>query len=93
MQSRRSQFNSQDLINTQGLKISENAKYRLCPANGLARLLHGHKVAVWSQVGDVDIVTPISTSVLKYIHTQIKCIFYALFLSRFYHNKSLLVII
>ena len=50
-------------------------------------------MAVWSQVGDVDIVTPISTSVLKYIHTQIKCIFYALFLSRFYHNKSLLVII
>ena len=59
----------------------------------MARPLHGHKVAVRSQIGDIDIVTPISSSVLKYIHTQIKCIFYALFLSRFYHNKSLLVII
>ena len=59
----------------------------------MARPLHGHKVAVWSQIGEIDIVTPISTSVLKSIHTQIKCFFYALFLSRFYHNKSLLVII
>ena len=59
----------------------------------MARPLHGHKVAVRSQIGEIDIVTPISTSVLKSIHTQIKGIFYALFLSRFYHNKSLLVII
>ena len=60
----------------------------------MARPLHGHKVAVRSQnIGEIDIVTPISTSVLKSIHTQIKCIFHALFLSGFYHNKSLLVII
>ena len=31
----------------------------------MARPLHGHKVAVRSQIGEIDIVTPISTSVLQ----------------------------
>ena len=58
-------FDSLGRTNTQGLKTTEKWRYCLCPANGetFAWLGLTSKMAVWSPVGDVKIVWPISAFV------------------------------
>ena len=60
-------FDSRDRINTQGLKITEKWRYCLCSANGqtFAWLGWPRKMAFSSPVGDVKIVSLISTFVLN----------------------------
>ena len=62
--------------NTQSLKLTEKWGYFLCLANGstFAYLGRQRKMAVPSPVGNVKIVSPISTSLLNTL-TQIKCFF------------------
>ena len=60
-------FDSQGRASTQGLKITENWRYSLCTASGwtFAWLGWPRKMAVPSQVGNVNIVSPISTFLLN----------------------------
>ena len=70
-------FDSRNRTNTQGLKMTEKWRYCFCPANGwtFAWLGWPRKMAIPSPVGDVKIVSSISTFVLKYTEAQIKSIF------------------
>ena len=60
-------FDSRGRTNTQGLKITEKWRYSLCPAGGwtFAWLGWPRKMAVPSPLGDVKIVSTISTFVLN----------------------------
>ena len=60
-------FDSRGRTNTQGLKITEKWRYSLCPAGGWTFTWLGwpRKMAIPSPIGDVKIVSPISTFVLN----------------------------
>ena len=75
-------FNSQGRTNTQGLKITEKWRYFLCPAGGwtFAWLGWPRKMAVPSPLGDVKIVSPISTFVLNTLTLKKSALFYFIYL-------------
>ena len=56
-------FNFRGWTKTPGLRITEKWRYCLCTANGWPR-----KIKVTSTVGDIKIVSPVSSFVLKTIH-------------------------
>ena len=67
-------FDSRDQTNTQGLKITEYWRYALCTANSqtFARLGWPRKIVVPSPVGDVNIVSSISTFMLNTLDTRMR---------------------
>ena len=77
-------FDSLGRTITQGLKMTEKWRYSLCTASGetFAWLGWPRKMAVPSPLGDVKIVSPISTFVLNTLTLKWKCILTHLPLNR-----------